>query len=398
MLTSGIETNRSALLKVVQLIGDDREPARQYDNPNPWFGAAPEALLEGFAHFPEIAVHVVSCTQQPMHAPEKLAENIWFHSLHVPKLGWLRTGYQGCVRAMRRKIREVAPDIVHGQGTERECALSAAFSGFPNVVTIHGNMRSMIRHQDSAFASLFSRCAALLETMALRRTQGVFCNSAYTESVVLKNCRNTWRVPNALRSPFLALPPQTTPAGAVPVLLNIGSIVPWKGQVALLDLARDLHAQGARFVLKFVGGLNLQTPYGKTFDEKLRGARQAGYADYVGTFKLSELIKLLDSSSALVHVPEEEAFGLVVAEALARNLKVFAWKTGGVTDIASDVEGAALFAENAWSEMGTAISHWLASGAPRPTAASNVMRSRYSPEVVVRRHLEIYRELLQRWR
>ena len=85
-------------------------------------------MLQGFAALPEVRVHVVSCTQQPMRSPEKLAGNIWFHSLHVPKLGWLRTGYQGCIRAVRRKLRAIQPDLVHGQGTERDCALSAIFS------------------------------------------------------------------------------------------------------------------------------------------------------------------------------------------------------------------------------------------------------------------------------
>ena len=94
---------------------------------------------------PEVEVHVVSCLQQPVHSPEKLADNIFFHCLHVPKIGWLRTGYQGCIRAVRNKLKEIRPDIVHGQGTERDCAISAVFSGFPNVITIHGNMAELAR-------------------------------------------------------------------------------------------------------------------------------------------------------------------------------------------------------------------------------------------------------------
>ena len=63
----------------------------------------------------------------------------------VPKIGWMRTLFQGCVRATRKKIREIQPDIVHGQGTEADCAMSAVFSGFPNVLTLHGNMRAVAR-------------------------------------------------------------------------------------------------------------------------------------------------------------------------------------------------------------------------------------------------------------
>ena len=129
-------------MKIAFLTTDNREPYREYHKPEPWFGTAPEALLQGFAQMQDVEVHVVSCTQQPMvSSPKKLADNTFFHSLHVPKIGWQRTLYQGCVRATRKKLRELQPDIVHGQGTERECSLGAIFSGFQNVLTIHGNMR-----------------------------------------------------------------------------------------------------------------------------------------------------------------------------------------------------------------------------------------------------------------
>src|SRR6266550_1766098 len=127
------------MTRVAILTTDNREHHRRYDLPDPYFGPAIEALLQGLSLLPNLEVHVVSCTQQPMRAPEIIFDNMRFHLLHVPKIGWLRTAYHGCVRAMRRKLRELKPDIVHGQGTERDCALGAIFSAFPNVLTIHGN-------------------------------------------------------------------------------------------------------------------------------------------------------------------------------------------------------------------------------------------------------------------
>lgn len=383
-------------MTIVQLTTDNRQAFRQYDNPEPWFGPAPESLLQGFAQLPEAEVHVVTCTQRPMRAPEKLAENMWFHSLHVPKIGWMRTAYQGCVRAMRRKIHEIAPDIVHGQGTERECSLGAVFSGFPNVVTIHGNMAAVVHHQETTFARVFGHCASFLEAVALRRTGGVFCNSAYTESLVARHAKRTWRVPNPIRQAFFK-PAGGQPIAQPPVLLNIGVITPRKNQVALLDVARDLHAAGHRFVFHFIGGLEEGTDYSRTFCEKMAVAREAGYADHLGTFEIDPLIDRMDSASALVHVPDEEAFGLVIAEALARNLKLFATKTGGIIDIASGVEGAQLFESKNWtSSLKEAIGHWLQSGAPRPHDAAIKMAARYQPVTIARRHLDIYREVLNR--
>ena len=193
-------------MRVAILTTDNREPFKQYEKSEPWFGTAPEALIQGFGSLPDaVEIHVVSCIQQPVSAPAKLANNIWFHSLHVPKIGWLRTGYQGCIRAVRKKLRELEPDLVHAQGTERECAISAVLSGFPNVLTIHGNMRAVARAVGARPGSFFW-LTAKLETFTLRRTGGVFCNSAYTEKLVAAPAVPTWRVPNALRSDFFTVP------------------------------------------------------------------------------------------------------------------------------------------------------------------------------------------------
>jgi len=82
-------------MRIALLTTDGRDLLRDYSAQEPSFGTAPQALMEGFAQLPEVEVHVVSCLQRSVQAPEKLASNIFFHCLHVPKIGWMRTGYQG---------------------------------------------------------------------------------------------------------------------------------------------------------------------------------------------------------------------------------------------------------------------------------------------------------------
>jgi glycosyltransferase involved in cell wall biosynthesis len=381
-------------LRVALVTTDGRDLLRDYDAAMPSFGTAPEALLQGLAQLPDVEVHVVSLLRQPVRSPEKLAENIWFHSLVVPKIGWLRTGYQGCIRAVRKKLKEIRPDIVHGQGTERECAISAVFSGHPNVITIHGNMKAMANFYRARFGS-FYWLAAALETMALRRTDGVFCNSAYTENLVAPRAKATWRVPNALRQEFFA--PQPPPIrGPHPVLLNVGVISPYKQQVEILAVACKLRQRGLTFEIQFAGAVDQRTVYGAEFMRRLAEAQTAGYARHLGLLHTDELVNALDGASALVHFPGEEAFGLVVAEALARNLKFFGSRTGGVTDIAEGVEGAELLPAGDWAALENSIARWIGAGCPGPVSAAAEMRARYHPQVVARRHLEIYREVLGR--
>lgn len=379
-------------MKIAQLCTDSRQNFQEYHRAAPYFGTAPEALLQGFAALPDIEVHVVSCVQQPVQSPEKLAPNIWFHSLHVPKLGWMRTGYQGCIRAVRRKLRELQPDIVHGQGTERDCAISAAFSGFPNVVTIHGNMAGMAR-LFHARPLTYLWLAARLEGFTLARTPGVFCNSEYTEGLVRPRTPKTWRVPNAIREEFFDPPRQPRAAGRCPVL-NIGAITPRKRQLELLAVAKTLHERGCRFEWQFIGAVDAKDEYAARFLAEIRAAEQQGYARYLGLKSTVQLIECLDEAHGMVHFPSEEAFGLVVVEAMARGVKFFGSRVGGIVDLAGGNPGAELLGGDDFAGLADAMARWMGQGhVPVPGSAESIRRL-YHPRAVAERHLEIYREVL----
>lgn len=378
-------------LKVAMILADDRETQHRHDLAEPFFGPAPTALLTGLERTPGVEVHIVACVRQAVREPGPLADNIFYHAVRIPRWGMLRSGYLPCIRAVRRKLRELEPDVVHGQGTEGYQGVTTVFCGYPNVLTIHGNMKAVARALGSRWGS-YHWWAAQLETLALSRTNGVFCNSAYTEGLVRPRTRKTWRVPNALLPEFFApLPQRQNPVP--PVLVVLANISCYKRQVELLDLAQRLHASGTRFTLQFLGRSS-DSDYGRLFQSRVQAAEKAGYARYLGFQPPAQLVPLLDEASALVHTPTEEAFGLAVAEGLARNLKFFGTRIGGVIDIASQVEMAELFEADDWDGLGRAIARWIESGCARPTLAAAEMKRRYDPIHIARRHLEIYREVL----
>ncbi len=383
-------------MRIALLTTDNRSHRRRFDQLAPEIGPAPEALLSGFAGFPDVQIHVVTCTRQPMPSPAKLADNVFFHSLHVPKWGWMRTGYLGCIQAVRRKLHEIKPDLVHGQGTELEAGLAAAFSGYPNVITLLGIMREM-SHLMKARPGSFHWLAARLESLALRRTAGVLANSRFTEDCIRARTPRTWRVPNALRLPFLETPsaPSNVPGSVRPRVLNVGTVVDYKRQNELLDAALRLRKRGADLDWHFVGSAHPLDPYAARFIERARGLP---WVKWHPSLALPQLIALLDRASALVHVSRIESFGLVVAEALARNLKVIGFASGGVHDIAEGTEAAELVPDGEWSTLEGKLTRWVEQGCPRPLAAAQTMRERYHPSIIAGKHLDIYREVLHNLR
>ena len=102
------------MIRVAMIIPDNREEHHLYDAPEPAFGPAPLALLRGFSRLNGVRVDVVSCTKRPLRAPVEVMPNVTYHSVLVHQGGWLRTLYAGCVHGIRKKLRELNPDIVHG--------------------------------------------------------------------------------------------------------------------------------------------------------------------------------------------------------------------------------------------------------------------------------------------
>jgi glycosyltransferase involved in cell wall biosynthesis len=377
-------------MKIAFLTTDNREPFGDHANPNPWFGPAPEALVQGFAQLPDIEVHVVCCVRQPVASPAKLADNIWYHSLIVPKWGWMSTGFQGCIRAVRRKLREIQPDLVHGQGTEREAALAAVFSGFPNVLTLHGNMRSVARVLGARPFS-YNWLAARLETLALKRTQGVVCLSRYTQRAVDGLANRTWLLPNAVDAAFYGVTGRPEVADTVLCVANVCS---YKNQNNLMRALDEL-ARERKFKLRFLGGASKETEYGVEFFEMLK---LRTWCEWGGMASRAELRQQLQHAAAVVLPSLEDNCPMVLLEAMATGVPVAASRIGGIPDLVEHGQTGLLFDPRQLADMTGAVRKLLEdrSAAERMAQqARQIALERFHPLAVARKHLDIYRQVLQ---
>ena len=379
-------------MRIVILTTDSREPRKDYANPQPQIGSAPIALLQGMAMIPEMEVHVVSCLRQPVSSPEKIAPNVYFHSLVVPQIGWMKTLFQGCVRATRKKIREIGPDIVHGQGTEADCGISAVYSGFPNVLTLHGNMRIIASlNRERPFS--YNWLAARLEGFVMPRTDGVVCITNYTRDAVKSLARQTWVVPNAVDAGFFEVRPAPDLA-ALPVILCVGVVCRRKNQNAFIR-ALDPLARQKPLKLVFVGQVE-KNEYGAEFRQLVK---ERVWCELI-PFSVREQIREQFRSAAVVALPTvEDNCPMVVLEAMAAGVPVLASKVGGVPDLIES-EKTGLFCDPARPEsFREGVVRLLAdrelSRRLAEAARAEALR-RFHPQVIARRHLEIYQEALGR--
>lgn len=356
----------------------------------PGIGFAPESLLQGFAHLPEVEVHVVSCLKAALPSPERIAPNIFYHGVAVPQTGWLRTLYQGCIRGIRKKLREIRPAIVHGQGTERYCAISAAFSGYPNVVTIHGNMRLIAAINRSPCFS-HPWLAARLERFTLPHTDGVVCITRYTQSAVAGLARKTWVLPNAVDESFFEVQPSPD-QDLSSIGLCVGMICPRKNQNAFIR-ALDSLAEQRPFKILFAGEPE-STAYGEEFRQLIR-ARP--WCKHIGFLNREQLKARLTGAAFLALPTVEDNCPMVVLEAMAAGVPVMASNVGGVPDLVQHEVNGLLCEPERPETFHLSIARLLDDRelATRIAIEAKAQaQRRFHPQVIARQHLEIYHEVI----
>ena len=395
-------------MKIAILVPDNREICREYHLNEPYFGTAPTALFDGFAMLPgEVEVHVISCTQRKMRAPEKLAQNVWFHLLDVPKIGWLRSAYFGCAMAVRRKLGEIHPDLVHAQGTERDCAMSAIQSPYPRLLTIHGNLR-LIRNQVgfSMFSALWFQ--SYLEGWVVPRFNGVICISNYTRNAVEKETPKTWVIPNAVDQTFLiegekkmrgesderSLITHRHDQSSTPVILCVANIEHRKNQNMFIR-AMDAVRSCLSFEIRFFGRCN-DDEYGREFRSLLNNRP---WCSYGGMLQRDELRKQFAEANLLVLPTREDNCPMVVLEAQAAGVPVVASNVGGIPDLIEEgVTGVMIDPKDELS-IQQAVERVLTDQLFGRSLAHHAFlhaQGSYAPLQVALKHLHVYREVLSK--
>jgi glycosyltransferase involved in cell wall biosynthesis len=376
-------------MRIVQITTDSREHFKNYKLAEPYFGTAPQALLNGFANLRDHEIHVISCSRVAMRMPIRLADNIYFHQPIVGKWGWGKSLFLGCAQSTRKLLKEIQPDIVHGQGTERDCAMAAVLSGYPNILTLHGNMRAISQRPEYR-KNLYYQLAAFLETFCLKRTNGVVAISSYTEQLVKGLASETWLLPNAVDSRFFNIILTPPP---VPRLLFVGSIIEGKNPLGLIEACAPF-LKANRCTLALAGQFDPAGEYGKAFRSEAEVLPNIEYLGFLGRDKLAaEFAK----SSAIVLPTFEDNCPMVVLEAMAAGLPVAASRVGGVPDLVDHQITGLLFDPGNLEDMRECIEFLINNPQFRISAGQAGKRKaleEFHPSRIAKRHIEIYQAVL----
>jgi glycosyltransferase involved in cell wall biosynthesis len=396
-------------IKVAMLLPDDRFGKNL---PMPFFGSAPTALLQGFEMLGNdvIEVHIISCVIRELPAPKKLADNIWYHQIVLPKWTFLRALHLGPILAVRRKLREIQPDLVHSQGTEMWCAITGCLSGYPSLLTIHGNLR-LINKVTPMRPFFYWKLQEYLEAISVRLFNGIICITNYTLSNVKNINKNTWLLPNAVDRNFLNFGKEKEKTLNIAesikkdsktkqsksyqtTILVVGVIQPRKNQNSFIK-SLDAIAEPENIKVKFIGACGSD----KYADEFLNNVSKRSWCEYAGTKNRSELLLEFENADMLVLPTLEDNCPMVVLEAQASMLPVIASDVGGVPDLITHGITGILVNPELPSSFSASVIELKQNPVFKSKIIENALKSassRFSPNHIANQHMLIYSKIIKK--
>lgn len=369
---------------------------RDESKQSPLLHTAIHNLLDGLKDCSDIEVEVVYGRMDPQPGEDRWEGCLHYVPVHYKPLPVPGMGgpYLARTFALLRHIKATKPDIVHGQGTERESGLVAALCGRPSVLTLHGNFREISKTIRAKPLSYFG-VAAMIERFCLLRVSGVHCLSSHTNASVASLAKRTWIIPNAVNQRFFDV--VRTPAPD-PYIICVAGINKWKNPLLLVQAGDALQQRFPKMEIHFFGACNPNHPDGKEFIDAI--ARRP-WCCYHGQCSLEHLMPHMARATCAVLPSRQENFGLALAEALASGIPTLGSRVGGIPDVVQDGKTGCLFLSDSPADLADKLIaiHSDKELADRFSAAAKADAiSRFSSHAVADAHVEMYRDALSEYR
>ncbi|HET6203055.1 MAG TPA: glycosyltransferase family 4 protein [Planctomycetota bacterium] len=345
-------------------------------------------------------VEVLSCDFETKTDRLLEVEGVRLHRLAARKTLGRATFYLLERRWIRRRLRELAPDVVHVHGTDFYGGVAARHAG-PTLLTVNAllarasddlNGTPPLRRLPRTIRSL---AMAGFEDRCLARAREVVVPNRHLRAALEGRTRaRLHEIPEPIDPAYFDLPDRTVPDR----LLYVGAIGPRKG---LLDLAHALPevARVRPGVRLHVVGETADPGYAAAVSEAVQREGLGEAVVWRGPLDPRRLQEAFASCSILVLPSAEELVPHVAAQAMAAGKPVVAHAVGAVPHVVVDGETGLLVPRGNPIAMADALLALLEDEPRRRAIGSRstaVARERFDPQVVVDRTVRLYREVAGR--
>ena len=360
------------------------------------FHPAIQALLEGLQNSRAVRISAVF-PQDPHFSPTlPKARNIFPYPVQVPATTgtWPGRGFLARARLLRAALHSICPDLVHGQGTEKEAGWVAVTSGFPSVITLHGLMQEVAAEPCHRWVLRY-RLAAWVEKMALQRADRVIALSPHARTLIKRTNPRAFEIPNAIRSEFFQIPSLPSRSSREPLVLFSGHLTPAKRPDWFIRGVQELWRQGRRFRARMLGLGDPRHPYVRGMIQMLEpGVNGRRISLEMNSRDVARHIREAD---ILFHPSRLENQSTSVAEAMAAGRCVVAADIPGNVSLLDQGAGW-LFPSQDFRAAQQILDSVIADPGRRILAAQagRLKAAKFQPSQVARATEEVYRTVLPR--
>jgi glycosyltransferase involved in cell wall biosynthesis len=389
--------NPQSPLKVAMLVVDGNDvrgsSMKSDTKPSPNVHPAIEALLQGLEGLDGIEVHVLFGSLTPPSLIRPAQGAVRYHSIPYRRLLGVLSGggFLGRFFSLRNYVRSHSFHLVHAQGSERESAWTAVFSGIPSVITLHGLMGEVVQMKGNRTLWHYW-VAALLERLAIKRTDGVIAISPYALRVVLGITPRARFIPNAVRSEFYL--ESREKKGDVPTVLFVGNLTHVKRPDWFIGAVDALWKEGLSFKARMLCMGNPKHPY---FIEMVAMADRLPASRKIDLrYNVADVAAELEQADILFAPSTWESMGIAVCEAMAKGLCVVGSRIEANIPLLGQGCGV-MFSPDNFKEAVDSLRSVILDPELRgriSEKSQNRVKS-YAPDVVAGETADFYREILR---
>lgn len=322
-----------------------------------------------------------------------MVEGIPVHYLATPSRFRSATLFYFDAKSICRKIRALAPDLVHAHGLEDAYGVAAQRSNFPYAITAQG-LHFLINRRVRPGLVSRERVVEFMERHCLRKATDVIAKSRYVRDALAAAFPNLrlHEIPNTFDPRLLDIVGEKDPH----VFAFVGTIIPRKGVDLLCDALERVQRNLPNVTLWVFGDYpDTADEYENAMKQRLRSIL-GEHVVFHGAIPSMELARYLAKTAALVAPSREEMFGNQLIEALVVGTH------GIVTDGTAMAENVRRFGGGTIvpQENPQVLAEAILSATQSPASGqTEEVRKRIleymGPEVVALRHYALYREVLK---
>jgi glycosyltransferase involved in cell wall biosynthesis len=355
-------------------------------------------LARGFRELGVKDLHFLVCTPEVQQVAIDEGPFGTLHRVPQPKFSGSSTFFLWRRHLLLRQLKRIAPDIVHGQGTEEAYALTAVTSPYPHVITFHGIISRVHEIEPPPFFSL-SHAARFAERIVARKARHVISISQEVENFLQRQRSRaiTYRIPNAMAPCFFEARPARDPSHFN--LLYVGAIQPRKGLLYLIEAFASAQPRlGRELRLRVIGPAvsGADAAYGESVRTRAAELKVAERIEWLGVQREPGVAQALAASDVLVLPSFWENMPMCIGESMAAGVPVISTRAAGIPDWVEHGKTGLLVAPGKSNELADALVQLLSDPALSQklvTAAQAKARAEYAPQVVAQKTLAVYEKI-----